>query len=143
MTDRRSVERKELKDALRKNWDRRKDHLFPSGPSTRDDRYVTGAIAIARDADVSAILGGAFPGPDLQREWLGYHDEWVEAEFPRVVAEAIARLRAMRSDELAERRRKRKNVHRNGRRTKVNKRGRQPSRKLNLTCKSGLTKRRA
>jgi hypothetical protein len=80
---------------------------------------------------------------ELMAAWLKYHPEWVAKQLPVVVADAIQRLRMMRSEELAERRRKRKNVWRNGRRTKVNRSGPKPSRKLNLTCKSGLTKKRA
>jgi len=81
--------------------------------------------------------------PELMAAWLVFHPTWVAKQVPLVMAEAIQRLRAMRSEMLAGRRRKRKHVVRNGRRTKVNRPGPKPSRKLNLSCKSGLSKRRA
>ena len=141
MLDRQKSERREFKDALGRNWDRKRRELFPDGPRTRDDRYVAGALSIARNEDVEAILSVRGRSPELEKAWLAWHADWVKAECRRVEAEAIQRLRRMRSEALSERRRKRKNVRRNGRRTKVNKPGPKPSRKLNLTCKVVSPKR--
>lgn len=68
--------------------------------------------------------------PEHMAAWLSFHAEWVAHEIPRVVLEAIAKIRAAKSDRRAERRRKMwapgGRVMRNGRRVYVKPRGRKP-----------------
>ena len=80
------------------------------------------------------------PSCKLMKEWLRWHSDWVKADIPRVVADALGRLKRDKSERRAEIRAARRDVTRNGRRTKARRPGPLPNLKLNVTFKTGRKK---
>jgi hypothetical protein len=103
--------------------------------ATADFRVVVDGDRRIQPAQSTRLSG------ELMRAWLDFHPKWVAKQMPPVMADAIQRLRTIKSEILAARRRTRKNVRRNGRRTKANPPGPRPSRKPNLTSKTVSRKR--
>lgn len=154
MSDGKKSARRQFVEALTGIWeDKRKAHL--PDPNTRDERYVAGAIRLARSEDVRLILESIpyeeWP-PDTEpqelpataKAWLDVRDgqreyeRWVTDLLPDVVARAVDRLKHQKSEKRADIRRRRKNVYRNGRRTKARRPGPLPN--LSLNVRIGLRK---
>lgn len=55
------IPRRKFIGALTENWWRARDAFMPTGPKTRDERYVWEALRRARTEDVSALDGRSAP----------------------------------------------------------------------------------